>query len=285
MSYTPPATVAKAAQEGLGLRERYGRGGTRVGLARAHQLANRRPVSENTINRMVSFFSRHEKNKDTPPERGNGMIAWLLWGGDPGRTWAEKVQKSFKENPMDDWKISVKELESMLMRLSPREIIEVIDEYGAWNFLPSGGLSGASHTEMAEALLAAGYDPDDGLSVDEEYADNPGMALHDVTDKYILIDVNGKEITSLMMGASAGKRYLDPPWHRDVARFEAEMRELMIDTLGSKHARVRLALSHHEAQDIADGILQSSHDLDEEYQDDLAQFVAIVEQEIGLKST
>jgi hypothetical protein len=48
---------------------------------------------------MVAFFNRHEKNKDTPPEKGNGMIAWYLWGGDPGRKWAEKVQTSMKKNP------------------------------------------------------------------------------------------------------------------------------------------------------------------------------------------
>lgn len=38
---------------------------------------------------MRAFFDRHESNKDTPPEEGNGKIAWLLWGGDAGRRWAE----------------------------------------------------------------------------------------------------------------------------------------------------------------------------------------------------
>jgi hypothetical protein len=44
---------------------------------------------------MVSFFARH----DTPAERRNrrndnnsrAAIAWDLWGGNPGRTWAESV--------------------------------------------------------------------------------------------------------------------------------------------------------------------------------------------------
>lgn len=89
--FKPPKGVARAAARGLELRTEYGRGGTRTGIARARDLSNRAEVSEDTIRRMVAFFARHEQNKDTPPEDGNGMIAWLLWGGDAGRRWAERV--------------------------------------------------------------------------------------------------------------------------------------------------------------------------------------------------
>jgi hypothetical protein len=47
---------------------------------------------------MVSYFARHEIDKDgegfSPGEAGYpsaGRIAWALWGGDPGRTWAENI--------------------------------------------------------------------------------------------------------------------------------------------------------------------------------------------------
>jgi hypothetical protein len=36
---------------------------------------------------MSAFFARHEKNKSTD----KGRIAWLLWGGDAGRSWANKI--------------------------------------------------------------------------------------------------------------------------------------------------------------------------------------------------
>ena len=46
---------------------------------------------------MHSYFSRHEVDKKgkgfTPDEDGfpsNGRIAWALWGGDAGQTWAAK---------------------------------------------------------------------------------------------------------------------------------------------------------------------------------------------------
>lgn len=101
LDFTPPEGVQKAALRGLALRKQYGRGGLTTqqageqgigsGVARAASLANGKALEPATIRQMVAFFSRHEKNKDTPPAEGNGQIAWLLWGGDPGRTWAEKL--------------------------------------------------------------------------------------------------------------------------------------------------------------------------------------------------
>ena len=100
-SYTPPEGVRSNARRGLELRRKYGRGGLTnseasdqgigSGVQRASNLANGKALSLDTIRRMHAFFERHEKNKDTPPEEGNGKIAWLLWGGDAGRRWADGI--------------------------------------------------------------------------------------------------------------------------------------------------------------------------------------------------
>ena len=94
----PPATVAAAARRGLELRDEYGRGGTAVGVAWARDLGNRRTITIETVKRMNNFFTRHEIDLEaTAAKRGNlgypsaGYIAWLLWGGDAGRTWARKI--------------------------------------------------------------------------------------------------------------------------------------------------------------------------------------------------
>ena len=94
----PPATVAAAARRGLELRAEYGRGGTAVGVARARDLGNRRTLTIETVKRMLAYFTRHEIDLEAPAaKRGNpcypsaGYIAWLLWGGDAGRTWARKI--------------------------------------------------------------------------------------------------------------------------------------------------------------------------------------------------
>jgi hypothetical protein len=40
---------------------------------------------------MKGFFSRHAKNKNTPPEKGNGMISDYLWGSSKyGKPWIER---------------------------------------------------------------------------------------------------------------------------------------------------------------------------------------------------
>mgnify|MGYP003652254787 CR=1 FL=1 len=98
-SFKPPKGVQEAAQRGLELRREHDRGGTMIGVARARNLANGDGIPMETINRMVSFFARHEvdlkapKNSDRshPEYPGAGKIAWELWGGDAGQTWANSI--------------------------------------------------------------------------------------------------------------------------------------------------------------------------------------------------
>lgn len=95
-TYKPPADVARAARRGLEIRARQtpsNRAGTPVGIRRAGQLANRQPVSVDTLRRMVSFFARHSVNADVRQRDKNSKAnqAWLLWGGTPGRRWAVSV--------------------------------------------------------------------------------------------------------------------------------------------------------------------------------------------------
>lgn len=101
----PTATMAGLAERGLKLREEHGRGGTAVGVARARDISNRENLSPETIGRMASFFARHRVDLDAPAANPGhaeypsaGVIAWLLWGGDPsdpdgaGAAWAEMKQ-------------------------------------------------------------------------------------------------------------------------------------------------------------------------------------------------
>ena len=103
IDFRPPQGVRDEARQGLEWRREHKRGGTAVGIARARDLSNGKAVSPSTINRMVSFFARHEVDKQgegfSPGEPGypsNGRIAWALWGGDPGQAWAGKVQKQMR---------------------------------------------------------------------------------------------------------------------------------------------------------------------------------------------
>lgn len=94
-SYKPTSGMASAARRALKWKEEGKPGGTLVGLARANQLKDREPLSESTVLRMFSFFSRHEVDKRATGFRSGeegfpskGRVAWDLWGGDGGYSWS-----------------------------------------------------------------------------------------------------------------------------------------------------------------------------------------------------
>jgi hypothetical protein len=95
----PTESMANNAKRGLELRRKFGRGGTSVGVARARDLSNRKELSPDTVLRMYSFFSRHEVDKqgkdwNNSERPSNGKIAWLLWGGDSGYSWAKSKRNA-----------------------------------------------------------------------------------------------------------------------------------------------------------------------------------------------
>lgn len=110
IDFKPPQGVADAASKGLDYRKKAtpsnkggltpdeaGKQGIGSGVQRAVNLKNRDTLSSETVRKMHAFFARHKKNKavgaenrDTP-WNDKGYVAWLLWGGDAGQTWAAKV--------------------------------------------------------------------------------------------------------------------------------------------------------------------------------------------------
>jgi hypothetical protein len=111
IDFRPPQSVADAAARGLELRKKHKRGGLSPqeagkagigsGVTRATSLKNRQQLSPETIGRMVSYFARHEVDLRSEAARRNteptaGEIAWLLWGGNPGRSWAESVKRQME---------------------------------------------------------------------------------------------------------------------------------------------------------------------------------------------
>ena len=95
LKLVPTDTMSNNAKRGLELRKEFNRGGTQVGVTRANQLVNKQRLSPDTVLRMFSFFSRHEVDKQgrgfnsgTDGYPSAGKIAWLLWGGDAGFSWA-----------------------------------------------------------------------------------------------------------------------------------------------------------------------------------------------------
>ena len=100
----PTEGMKAEAQKGIDWREELGRGGTRIGAVRARQIVNGENLSDETVKRMYSFFSRHEVDKEAEGfdsgEEGypsNGRIAWALWGGDAGYSWSSRLVEQMKK--------------------------------------------------------------------------------------------------------------------------------------------------------------------------------------------
>jgi hypothetical protein len=81
----------------------YGSCMTDVGKQRLNQLANREPISMETIKRMKAYADRHKKDlqASTSFEDGCGMLAWYAWGLDESgkaEKWLESKINSIQQD-------------------------------------------------------------------------------------------------------------------------------------------------------------------------------------------
>ena len=89
-----PDAVKNNAKRGLELNEAVNnKCATQVGKVRAQQLAQGKPVREETIKRMYSYLSRAEEYYDEGNTEACGTISYLLWGGLAAKRWAESKLK------------------------------------------------------------------------------------------------------------------------------------------------------------------------------------------------
>ena len=151
MPYKPTDGMVTAAKRALEWRREYGRGGTEIGVARARNIVNGDNLSDETVKRMFSFFSRHENNKakhyDAKEADGGPTawrIAWDLWGGNAGFTWSRNIAEKLdeKERSMQDVEksdIVSQDIEDVTMtdevRAEPDELN--VGDFVRWN--SSGG--------------------------------------------------------------------------------------------------------------------------------------------------
>lgn len=89
-----PDSVRNNARRGIELNEQLGnKCATQVGKVRGQQLANKEPISIDTIKRMYSYLSRAEPNFDDAAPEDCAYVSFLLWGGKTGLDWAESKLK------------------------------------------------------------------------------------------------------------------------------------------------------------------------------------------------
>lgn len=80
-------------------RNGWGSCGTPVGKQRANQLAKGEPISLDTIKRMYSYLSRHEKDLQSSTTYGDGCgkLMYDSWGGKSALSWSRNKLRELGE--------------------------------------------------------------------------------------------------------------------------------------------------------------------------------------------
>lgn len=141
-----PASASNNAKKVLRWKEEHGdevKAMTQVGWARAHQLANKEPISYQIVKKMASF-NRHRKNAEIDPKyksepwKDNGYVAWLGWGGTSGVNWAlakveavKNAKKRVKASHEDDDDI-IEDVEDDTPKFIPNEGGPIEDQIRAF---------------------------------------------------------------------------------------------------------------------------------------------------------
>ena len=93
-----PSGVANNAKRGIDLNKKVNnKCATDVGKIRAQQLAQKKPISKETIKRMYSYLSRAQEYYDEGDNEACGTISYLLWGGKAGLRWSQSKLKELGE--------------------------------------------------------------------------------------------------------------------------------------------------------------------------------------------
>ncbi len=134
LDFTIPQGAKEEARKALDWVSEYNRGGTSVGRGTARYLLNNSKASAEKVRQIARYFPRHEVDKRAegyrPGEDGypsNGRIAWALWGGNAGRSWANKLVRGM--NARDEKANSAYELIIRKSRIKQIEKLERVKRF------------------------------------------------------------------------------------------------------------------------------------------------------------
>lgn len=134
LDFTIPQGAKDEARKALDWVAEHNRGGTSVGRGTARYLLSNSKASAEKVRQIARYFPRHEVDKRAegyrPGEDGypsNGRIAWALWGGNAGRSWANKLVRGM--NARDEKANSAYELIIRKSRIKQIEKAERVNRF------------------------------------------------------------------------------------------------------------------------------------------------------------
>jgi len=270
MSHKPTSGMVTEAQRGLDWRKEHGRGGTEVGIARARDIVNGKNLSDDTVKRMYSFFSRHEVDKQaegfSQGEDGypsNGRIAWALWGGDAGYSWSRKIAERLKkeERTMQDMEKSDTISPDIEDETMTDEVRAEPDELNVGDFVSWDSSGGEAYGKIDRIERDGSIDvPDSEFTINGD-ADDPAALIEVYREGEDGYEASGQMVghrfSTLTKTAERG--------YKDKERFDREKMEtrgMMFDTkvVDEEKRTVRIAVSSEEPVERSFGNEILDHD-------------------------
>ena len=97
INFIPPKTVSNQSKKGLKYRRKYKPIKRERSVKIAKKLLKRDKLQPYQIKQISTFFSRHRSRElldkyKKEPWRDKKYVTYLLWGGESGRAWAERVR-------------------------------------------------------------------------------------------------------------------------------------------------------------------------------------------------
>lgn len=196
-----PKAASENAQRAIDYKEDNddkGGCGTQVGWVRARQLADRKPISFDTVKRMANF-QRFKQYADDPYEDEDGYancgrIMWDAWGGTEGINWAirkvEQVEKQQQENKTEIY--------------LDRPVGEGVDPYTGEKMMSMEDIK--AQIGKGESLKLILKSP--GGSVIEGFAMADMLAAHGAEVEIIGTGIVGSIATMIFAAGTKGKRKL-----------------------------------------------------------------------------
>lgn len=111
-SLVPPQGVRNKCKRGLELAKEYGGNGLEAATIReARSMANGEAQSENKMRKGYRWWARNKRFLKMD-EKSPAGVAALLWGGEPGMHWFERVGEQFLEKSKGEFDMPLKRCDS-----------------------------------------------------------------------------------------------------------------------------------------------------------------------------
>ena len=275
---TPPQGVREALRRGLELHEAgaSGDGLQPETVAWARRMASGEPASREKIIKMRAWHARHAVDKrpgwDNPPTPG--YVAFLLWGGEPGRVWSNKVAEMIDREEAGK---AMKTIDRKSVRISDGDLSDeagVFTGYASiFNNVDQHGdvvMPGAFRKSLSErgnvVPLLWQHDTTEPVGVLELVEDSKGLRV--VRGEINLETARGREAYALLKqgaikGLSIGYQVVQDGWQGKVR----QLKELKL---------LEVSLVTFPANELA-SVTAIKNDYGSEHQARMAQVLTLIE--------